>query len=83
MGENPLLGKGGVAAHQENISVPLNSADGVVRFTSDYRLLEQTTPSAPAKGRFAISLLIGAASPPLPRRGFHTFIRDRNSEKQY
>jgi hypothetical protein len=35
--KHPLLGKGGVAAHQEKYSLPLNGADGVVRST--FRLL--------------------------------------------
>jgi hypothetical protein len=33
--QSPLLGKGGVAAHQLNVPVPLIGADGVVRSTSD------------------------------------------------
>src|SRR6266704_3689255 len=77
---SPLLGKGGVAAPSSKWSrsfggaarsvspVGRNIKNGVVRSTSDNRWLEPTTPSAPAKGLRGI-FLMGAATPPCPRRG--------------
>src|SRR5204862_8276164 len=66
--ELPSLAKEGCPRHQVNGPVPLKSADGVVRSTSDKRWLERTTPSAPTKEASPLSLM-GAATPPLPRRG--------------
>src|SRR5437762_5838346 len=76
--ELPSLAKEGWPRHQVNGPVPLKGADGVVRSTSDNRWLERTTPSAPAR-RLRRFFLMGAATPPLPRRGvpfgcFATFI---------
>src|SRR5947209_9334101 len=74
------LAKEGWPRHQVNGSVPLKSADGVVRSTSDNRWLERTTlpcfalsgshslrscPSAPLR-TLRRFFLMGAATPPLP-----------------
>ncbi len=65
---SPLLGKGGDAAPSSNWSRSFGGAAGVVRSTSDNRWLEPTTPSAPPKELRGI-FLMGAATPPCPRRG--------------
>src|SRR5688572_10641554 len=64
--ENPLLGKGGVAARSRKDSRSFERADGVV-CSIPLIFLEQTTPSAPFTERELF--LGGAATPPLPRRG--------------
>src|SRR5437667_4147700 len=66
--QTPLLGKGGVDAPSKNIPIPLKGADGVVRSNSKTISLERTTPSAPAKVA-SRHFFMGAATPPLPRRG--------------
>src|SRR5438477_6644398 len=70
--ELPSLAKEGWPRHQVNGPVPLKSADGVVRSTSDNRWLERTTPSAPAKE--ASPLFRNGAQPPLLCQGgeFHS-----------
>src|SRR6266571_3869408 len=79
-GEVPSLAKEGTAAPSSkrprsfggaarSVSpVGRNIKNRVVRSTSDNRWLEPTTPSAPAKGLRGI-FLMGAATPPCPRRG--------------
>src|SRR6266581_8450058 len=84
--QTPLLGKGGVAVPSSKWSrsfggaarsvspVGRNIKNGVVRSTSDNRWLEPTTPSAPAKGLRGI-FLMGAATPPCPRRGLRVSLQ--------
>jgi hypothetical protein len=65
----PSLAKDGWTRHQEKCcKASFKGADGVVGSTSDYSVVERTTPSAPAKeaSRYLIN---GAATPPWPRRG--------------
>ena len=72
----PSLVKEGWPRHQENRPVPLKGADGVVRSSSNNnRWLERTTPSTPLRWLREIYLL-GAATPPLPRRGVYTYFSD-------
>ena len=71
---SPLLGKGGVAAPSSKWSRSFGGEAGVVRSTSDNRWLEPTTPSAPAKGLRGI-FLMGAATPPCPRRGLRVSLQ--------
>src|SRR2546425_10155994 len=69
--ELPSLAKEGWPRHQVNGPVPLKSADGVVRSTSDNRWLGRTTPSAPAKE--ASPLFLNGRSHPLCQGGeFHS-----------
>src|SRR2546422_11388185 len=67
-GDIPLLGKGGVAAHQTNVPVPLKARTGWFGQLPINRWLERTTPSARAKVA-SRNFLDRAATPPLPRRG--------------
>src|SRR6266567_3009673 len=67
-GEVPSLAKEGTPRHQANGPRSFGGAAGVVRSTSDNRWLEPTTPSAPPKELRGI-FLMGAATPPCPRRG--------------
>jgi uncharacterized protein len=81
--QTPLLGKGGVAARSRKSSRFIERADGVVRSNTNNRWRERTPslllrpiglagfarPSAPVKIT-AQRLFGGAATPPLPRRGF-------------
>src|SRR2546425_7687577 len=81
--ELPSLAKEGWPRHQVNGSVPLKSADGVVRSTSDNRWLERTTlpcfalsgshslrscPSAPAKEASPL-FLNGRSHPSFAKEG--------------
>src|SRR3989441_8935371 len=66
-GDIPLLGKGGVAAHQTNVPVPLKARTGWFGQLPINRWLERTTPSARAKVA-SRNFLGRAATPPLPRR---------------
>src|SRR5438093_10880430 len=77
-GDIPLLGKGGVAAHQANVPVPLKARTGAFGQLPINRWLERTTPSARAKVA-SRNFLGRAATPPLPRRGIfpHHIIRER------
>src|SRR6266566_4979538 len=61
---SPLLGKGGVAAASSKWSRSFGGAAGVVRSTSDNRWL-RLRPLRRLRGIF----LMGAATPPCPRRG--------------
>src|SRR5437867_4147535 len=77
---SPLLGKGGDAAPSSKWSrsfggaarsvspVGRNIKNGVVRSTSDNRWLEPTTRLRPLR-RLRGIFLMGAATPPCPRRG--------------
>src|SRR2546422_11491142 len=70
-GDIPLLGKGGVAAHQTNVPVPLKARTGWFGQLPINRWLERTTPSARVKVA-SRNFLGRAATPPLPilpRRG--------------
>src|SRR5437773_12363080 len=64
----PLLGKGGVAAHQTNVPVPLKARTGWFGQLPINRWLERTTPSARVKVA-SRNFLGRAATPPLSRRG--------------
>src|SRR6266446_10901627 len=67
-GDIPLLGKGGVAAHQPNVPVPLKVRTGWFGQLPINRWLERTSP--PARAKVASRNFLGrAATPPLPRRG--------------
>src|SRR5205814_5856140 len=72
------LEREGWPRHQVNGPVPLKSADGVVRSTSDNRWWNEPPRLRPLR-RLCRFFLMGAATPPLPRRGvpfgcFATFI---------
>ena len=60
------LGKGGVAAHQVNVPVPLKARTGWFGQLPINRWLERTTPFARAKVA-SRNFLGRAATPPLPR----------------
>src|SRR3989475_4002281 len=66
--QTPLLGKGGVDAPSRDIPVPLIGADGVVRSNSKQFLLNEPPRLRPLRWLRDI-LLMGAATPPFPRRG--------------
>src|SRR5688572_21536229 len=51
--ETPLLGQGGVVAHQEKIPVPLNGADGVVGSTLRSHRMDFRAAHRLDKERFA------------------------------
>src|SRR5215831_5903913 len=69
LSEVPSLVKEGWPRHQEKCrEATFDGADGVVGSTTDNRWLQRTTPSAPARRLRAI-FLVGAFTPPLPRRG--------------
>jgi hypothetical protein len=65
----PSLDKEGWPRHQKNDPVPLKGADGVVR--SSNRLIRKLNepPRLRALTRLRGILLMGAATPPYPRRG--------------
>src|SRR5438046_10159531 len=64
-GDIPLLCKGGVAAHQTNVPVPLKARTGWFGQLPINRWLERTTPSARVKVA-SRNFLGRAATPPLP-----------------
>src|SRR5215831_14415748 len=67
--EVPSLEKEGWPRHQVNGPVPLKGADGVVRSsTNNNRLLEPTTPSAPAK-EASRHFLTGRSHPSFTKEG--------------
>src|SRR5438445_8813843 len=62
------LAKEGWTRHPVNGPVPLTGADGVVRSTSNHRCLNEPPRLRPLR-RLRRFFLMGAATPPLPRRG--------------
>src|SRR5947208_3925999 len=60
--------KEGWTRHPVNGPVPLTGADGVVRSTSNHRCLNEPPRLRPLR-RLRRFFLMGAATPPLPRRG--------------
>src|SRR2546426_8674288 len=64
----PSLAKEGWTRHPVNGPVPLTGADGLVRSTSNHRCLNEPPRLRPLR-RLRRFFLIGAATPPLPRKG--------------
>src|SRR5438094_705877 len=66
--ETPLLGQGGVDAHQENDPLPLKARPGWFVQQPIIGGLNQPPRLRPIR-RLRGNFLMGAATPPLPRRG--------------